>query len=116
MKNKAKTRNQCKPVFRSRVGRFQVSLWKVTHTVFAEDEVNVVREFDRFRICIQHSQRNWYTKAWKNQNIWCDLDDVRNLANAIDELVRLGDEPESNPEVSETSGEDDSISLHPFAS
>ncbi len=56
-------------------GRISISLWKLA-----------TRNGERERVCVQHSRKDMRTSEWRNQQIWLNLDEVRDLANAMDEF------------------------------
>lgn len=77
------------PVTKARSGRFEASTWhwkkiipqpEATRDLFAEREVDIERA------CIRYSRWNRVTRAWEQSLIWCDIDDLRNLAQALDDL------------------------------
>ena len=72
-----------KPVRKVVSGRVSISLWKFP-----------TKYGDRERGCLQHSSKDWKTKNWVNQQIWLNIDELRDVANALDEL-------NSEPEVAE---------------
>jgi hypothetical protein len=74
------------PVFKTRSGRFQVSIWRQDRVVPGRSDWGAERDVIMYRACIQHSKWNPMTREWENQNIWCSVDDLRSLVNALDEL------------------------------
>ena len=77
------------PVAKRKSGRFEICLWhwekvipqaESIRDLFAECEVDV------HRACIRHSQWNRITKTWEETAIWCEIDELRSLAQALDEL------------------------------
>ena len=77
------------PLKKVRAGRFQISIWTFRKllsnggkdsTIYLEQWVNVERA------CIQYSTFNKATGQWENQAIWCSLDDLRNLAEVVEQL------------------------------
>jgi hypothetical protein len=75
-----------RPVVKVRHGRFQVTLWQSTRRVRARAHYQAEREFDVERICIQRSTFNRNTGKYKNQQIWLDPHEIRDLALAMDEF------------------------------
>ena len=74
------------PVAKTHVGRFQVSIWKKKSIVKARNSFDFDREVERVRACIQYGRFNRVTKEWDNQSIWCNPDELRDLANVLDQL------------------------------
>ena len=74
------------PVAKSKVGRFQVSVWKKKKLFQARNDFDVEREVEMVRVCIQYSTFNKGQNTWTNQSIWCNPDELRDLANALDKL------------------------------
>ena len=50
------------------------------------------------RACVQYGRFNKMTNTWENQSIWCAPDELRNLAEVLDQLNETnGDSaPEDN--------------------
>jgi hypothetical protein len=99
------------PLRKVRAGRFQISLWVFrkllsnggTHsTIYLEQWVDVERA------CIQYSTYNKATAQWENQAIWCSLDDVRHLAQVVEQL---NGEEESSPSSCEEEEEEEESSF-----
>ena len=78
-----------KPVKKVRCGKISVSLWKKKAT--SRDG----RAYEQERACVQHSRRNNQTGEWQNQHIWLNIDELRDLANALDQLNEVGESPSS---------------------
>ena len=85
------------PLKKVRAGRFQISIWTFRKLlsnggkdsiIYLEQWVNVERA------CIQYSTFNKATGQWENQAIWCSLDDLRSLAEVVEQL---NGEEESSP-------------------
>ena len=74
------------PVAKSRVGKFQVSVWARSKLCSARSDFEAEREIQVVRICVQHSRYDWKTRQWANQSIWCQPDELRDLADALDQL------------------------------
>ena len=77
------------PERKTRVGRFQVSLWRTKRTIAAKNDFEAEREFVSRRACVQHSRMNQQSGIWENQQVWCSLEELRDLAQALD---KFGDE------------------------
>lgn len=69
------------PIRTVRYGRLDISLWRQRN-----DRGFCGETSDPIRVCVRHSRLNRRTNEWKNQAIWCDPEDLRDLANAIDQL------------------------------
>jgi len=74
------------PEKKVRVGRISVSIWRRTV------ERNGTK-FETERVCVQHSSKD-KANNWVNQQIWLNPDELRDVANALDEL-------NGEPEVAE---------------
>ena len=82
------------PVAKKRMGRFQVSIWKRRKVVPADDgKFRPEREYDAVRACVQYSRYSRRTGEWNRQHIWCNPDELRNLAGVLDSL---GDDKEGD--------------------
>ena len=80
-----------KPVKKVRCGKISISLWKRKAT--SKDG----RAYEQERACVQHSRKDGSTGEWQNQQVWLNIDELRDLANALDQLNEVGDEsPSSN--------------------
>ncbi len=64
-------------------GRISMSLWK-----FA------TKYGDRERICVQHSRKDRRTGEWRNQQIWLNLDEIRDLAQAMEDFNGAEEAPD----------------------
>ncbi len=69
-----------KPLRKVRSGKVSISIWK--SSIKRKDGSTVEGE----RACVQHSRKNGNTGEWLNQQIWLNVDELRNLAEALDEL------------------------------
>jgi len=77
------------PVRKAKSDRFEVSTWRWTKIVpqpKATEDFFPEREFTIERACIRYSQWNRGSQSWEESSIWCDLDDLRSLAHALDKL------------------------------
>lgn len=77
------------PISKSKMGRFQVSLWKRDKFVAARHECDAERSFVSRRACVQYSRWNRYKHGWENQSIWFGWDELRDLAQALEGLDPL---------------------------
>ena len=75
------------PVKKVRCGKMSISLWQRDGAAFG-----------RQRACIQHSRRDNRTGEWQNQQIWLNADELRDVANALDQMNEVGESPSSNAE------------------
>ena len=80
------------PESKTQVGRFQVSLWRTKRIFPARNDFEPEREVISRRACIQYSRLNKQSQVWDNQQVWCNLDELRDLVQALDELNHLGGE------------------------
>ena len=79
------------PVTKAKQGRFEVSIWHWRKIIPAPEKLRDLfaeRELDVHRACIRHSQFNRRTQAREESSIWCELDALRDLVQAIDGLNR----------------------------
>ena len=77
------------PVTKTRSGRFDISIWHWKKTVSQPDEVKDLfaeREVDIERASIRYSRWNRTTRTWDESIIWCNIDDLRSLVQALDDL------------------------------
>ena len=75
------------PLFKSRSGKFQATIWKRRKVIPANDaRYQPEREIEIVRACIQYSRYNWQRREYDRQLIWCDPHELRDLANALDLL------------------------------
>ena len=77
------------PIVKTKVGRFEVSVWKWNKVVpqpeacrdmFAERIVEVERA------CVRYNKWIQGTQTWDQHGIWCSIDELRDLVNALDSL------------------------------
>ena len=74
------------PESKTRAGRFQVSLWRTKRRLAAKNDFEPEREVVSERACIQYSRLNRQTMGWDNQQVWCNVDELRDLSQALDKL------------------------------
>ena len=79
-----------KPIKQNRMGRFQISIWKKKRVIAARNDYDVEREIETVRACFQYGRKNRETGEWDNQSIWCNCDELTNLAQILD---RFNNEP-----------------------
>ena len=84
-----------KPIKKNRMGRFQISIWRKKRVIAAKNDYDVEREIETVRACIQYGRKNRETGQWDNRSIWCNCDELTNLAQILDQF---------NNEPSETDG------------
>ena len=82
------------PERKSQIGRFQVSLWKTRRVFKARNDYEPEKQVISRRACIQYSRLNRQTQVWDNQQVWCNLDELRDLAQALDEVGQIGGDAE----------------------
>jgi len=93
-----------KPLKKVRAGRFQISIWRFQKLLSNgnKDSIAYIEQWiDVERACIQYSTYNKATGQWENQSIWCPVDDLRNLAEVVDQLNEEDDSsfPEEESEA-----------------
>ena len=64
------------PVAKLRIGRFQIAVWST--------------KVGMARACIQHSKKRKDSDEWVNQSIWCNAEELRDLANILDDINETG--------------------------
>ena len=74
-----------KPTKRVKSGRVSISLWKFP-TKYGERE----------RACVQHSRKDTKTGEWRNQQVWLNIDELLDLADALEQI---NSEPEAAEET-----------------
>ena len=78
------------PVKKVKCGRISVSVWR--HKATSTNGAAVERQ----RVCVQHSRKDRSTGDWHNQQIWLNIDELRDLANALDQLNEVGESSSSS--------------------
>ncbi|MFC1719449.1 hypothetical protein ACFL6S_37715 [Candidatus Poribacteria bacterium] len=81
------------PEKKVRAGRISVSLWARSFT--RKDGSTV----ETMRACVQHSRKNRDTDEWNNQQIWMGVDELRDLADTVEQL-NIAEEGEESPSSS----------------
>ena len=66
------------PAAKLKIGRFQISIWR--------------QGPGRVTACVQHGKFRRDTGEWVNQSIWCNLEELRDLANVLDGLAETEQE------------------------
>ena len=79
-----------RPVKKVKCNKISVSLWK--HKATSKNG----EEYERQRVCVQHSRKDNNTGEWNNQQIWLNVDELRDLTEAIDQLNEAGDKSPSS--------------------
>lgn len=82
--------NEKKPLKKITSGRISVTVWKRQVTAKSGAEVEVRRA------CIQHGRKDKETGEWNNQQIWLNIDELRDVANALDQLNEGDESPSSS--------------------
>jgi hypothetical protein len=74
------------PYKKSRIGKFQISLFHNSRIIPADEEKGRLqeREVQWERSCVQFSRK--IQGEWQRQEIWCSPGELRDLANALDAL------------------------------
>jgi|GEM_PF-2349526 len=70
------------PVLKTRSGHFQISIWKNRSSMASSPRMGT-------RICVQHSIWDELTCDWKNQSIWCPAYELRDLLQAVEDLLEI---------------------------
>ena len=89
------------PEKKVKVGRVSISLWKSKRLMPGDEKsAGYVEKYVEFeRVCIQHSRFDRKANAWSNQQIWMNIDELRDLSQALDEIG----EEQSSPSSQESS-------------
>lgn len=87
-------KEKTKPIVSNRVGRFQISIWKKKRLIKAKNDFDVEREVETVRACIQYSRFQKIDRTWERQSIWCNCDELRNLAEVLDQFNHREEPPE----------------------
>ena len=79
------------PIWKERVGRFQISTWKSERLVNPvnpnEEPVAYLEKWvDVCRACIQYGTYNKIRREWENQTIWCSPDELQHLIEVLEQL------------------------------
>ena len=77
------------PVTKAKSGRFEVSLWHWKKIIPQPENVRDLfpeREVDMYRACVRHSKWNRGTQSWEDTVIWCEIEELRSLGEALDNL------------------------------
>jgi len=100
-----------RPVKKARCGKISISVWRQKRLLPGDKaSTGYVEQYVEFqRACVQHSRKDRNTGEWRNQQIWLNVDELRDLANAMDELDREGD---TSPSPSEHSHLHGSVKAH----
>ena len=78
---------QAEKINKVKVGKISVSLWRNERTIRGDAAgYRPERTQQSLRVCVTHSKYNWKIDDWKHHSIWMDADELRDLANAIDEV------------------------------
>ena len=77
------------PIMKSKIGRFEISIWKwVKHIQQPEAQKDLFaeRQVEVERASVSYSKWNRVTSTWERQVVWCSIDELRDLVNALDGL------------------------------
>jgi len=77
------------PVRKVKCGKISISLWR--HEVTSANGAS----FEHRRACVQHSRKDRDTGDWHNQQIWLNIDELRDLSSAVDQLNEARESPSS---------------------
>ena len=77
------------PLNKSKIGRFQVSLWKRDKFIPPRHGYDAGRTVVVRSACVQYSRWNRETSKWENQSIWCNWDELRDLVQALEGIAPL---------------------------
>ena len=83
------------PVKKSRFGRFEVSAWHWKKVIPPREEHRDLfseREYNVHRASIRYSKWNRSTQEWAETTIWCSIDELRSLVQALDQLGQEGED------------------------
>ena len=80
----AETSNR--PLVKSRVGRFSLSVWVKKRVLPVRHGFDAERERIQERICLQYSRWDWTKREWQRQSVWFNPEELRDLNNAIEQL------------------------------
>ena len=100
-----KDSGQNQPLKKVKAGRFQISIWGFPLLLSSGEKDStayIEREVELERGCIQYSTYNRGSGQWKNQSIWCSIDELRDLARVVDKLNEEDEESSSSPLNEET--------------
>ena len=85
--------NHTGPFSRARAGRFEVSLWQWTKIITARQDQRDIkpdREYIVMRARVRFSRYNHYTQTWDEQVIWCNIEELEGLKQALEQLAPDG--------------------------
>ena len=69
-----------------RIGSFQVCTWEGEIVPVAIDEKGFIRKARKKKACIRFKQFDRFLNNWKDQIIWCDEYELKNLILCLYEL------------------------------
>lgn len=61
-----------------------------------DSTADLEREVEVGRACVQYSRKNRMTGEWENQSIWCSCEELRDLAQVVDQLNEEAAEEDSS--------------------
>ena len=76
------------PYKKTKSGKFQISLFKFDKVLRKGNTIESELVVDNYRACIQHSRFSTKDHRWQRQQIWCSTEELRELANALDDLTK----------------------------
>ena len=77
------------PVAKSKVGKFEVSVWKWSKTVpqpNRQGELLQEEIVEMERALVRYSRWDRTTRTWDDVSVWCSVGELRDLVNALDAL------------------------------
>ena len=79
-----------KPLRVYRSGRFKISVWRFRQLLTNGRDRDSITYLERWtdvqRVCLEYGTYNRSTRAWKNQRIWLDPEDLRSLGDVLDKV------------------------------
>ena len=75
------------PYKKSRVGRFQISLFRIQRYIAPMRDCSAELPISRVRACVQYSTFDRSKQEWDRHSIWCSPEELRDLGNALHGLV-----------------------------
>jgi hypothetical protein len=73
-----------KPITTKRLGRFKISTWCFNRVRKARNDFEAEREYEVIRACVQYSRYNWLSGRFERQQIWCNPEELRELAALLE--------------------------------
>lgn len=85
------------PEKKVKVGRISVSVWRNKRLMPGDkDSAGYVEKWvESERVCVQHSSYSRQKNEWNNQQIWMNIEELRDLSQALDEIGEEQSSPSS---------------------